>query len=323
MNSNSTMRSLTLCFVSGLMFAAGNVGCKKIKEQLEQPKLPPPQTGMAEQVTSSLDIQLDAGLSDKERSLFREDIKFLQSITFKSKPESYFYKAFAPNGTIDLLKFVDDRVGFIIGMNTTIDSRFSYTAETAANSGKAVTIATNIGTAVWLETIAQKRPIEFFINNTSIPVTDPRIGIVRLAEGYTNYDGEGRPMNPVARTAVLIHEARHSDCTGGLSERDVLNLSAGQLPENRSCGHLHTICQGGDYDGLPACDGREWGSYAMGWLYANEFKENCTNCNEAMQQTAKIVAIDALLRVGEGRAAAMIQKTLPPPDLSSSPARPK
>ncbi|NBW83606.1 hypothetical protein EBR21_17810, partial [bacterium] len=62
---------------------------------------------------------------------------------------------------------------------------------------------------------------------------------------------------------------------------------------------------------------------AMGWLYANEFKENCTNCNEAMQQTAKIVAIDALLRVGEGRAAAMIQKTLPPPDLSSSPARPK
>ncbi|MFZ9521320.1 MAG: hypothetical protein ACO3A4_12665 [Silvanigrellaceae bacterium] len=323
MNNKSLYSSFALVAATVVMVSVANIGCKKLKEQLEQPKLPPPQTGMAEQVAPTLDINLDAGLTEKERTLFREDIKFLQSISFKSTADSYFFKAFAPNGTIDLLKFVDDRIGYIIGMNTTIDSRFSYTAETGNNSGKAVTIATNIGTAVWLETVAQKRPIEFFINNTSIPVNDPRIGIVRLAEGYTNYDGEGRPMNPVARTAVLIHEARHSDCTGGLSDRDVLNLSAGQLPENRSCGHLHTICQGGDYDGLPACDGREWGSYAMGWLYANEFKDNCTNCSEAMRQTAKIVAIDALLRVGEGRAAAMIQKTLPPPDLSSTPRKPQ
>lgn len=322
MFSKKKSSSYIALFVFAVGAIGGSQGCKRIKEQLEQPKLPPPQTGSAEQINPSLNISLDAALTEKERTLFKEDVRFLQTISFKPEAESYFYKTFNNNGNIDILKFVDDRIGYIIGMNTSVESRFSYTNETGNGSGKAVTIATNIGTAVWLETVAQKRNIDFFINNTAISVNDPRVGIVRLAEGYTNYDGEGRPMNPVARTTVLIHEARHSDCTGGLSERDALNLAAGQLPENRSCGHLHTICESGDYEGLPACDGREWGSYAIGWLYANEFKNNCSNCNEAMRQTAKIVAIDALLRVGEGRAAAMTNKTLPAPDLSSNPKRP-
>lgn len=323
------MRSLkissrNLClFVALLAPLVTGTSCKRLKEQLEQPKLPPPQTGMAEQVEPSLGISVDAAVSEKERTLFKEDIRFLQNINFKPEPEGYFFKTFSNNGKIDVLKFIDDRIGYIIGANTSIDSRFSYTSQTGNNSGKAVTIATNIGTAVWLETIAQRRAIEFFINNSAVPVTDPRVGIIRLAEGYTNYDGEGRPMNPVARTTVLIHEARHSDCTGGLTDRDVLNLTVGQLPENRSCGHLHTICESGDYEGLAACDGREWGSYAIGWLYANEFRDNCANCTEAMKQTARVVAIDALLRVGEGRAAAMVARTLPAPDLSSTPTKPK
>ncbi len=322
MKKRSTSVVRTLSLLSTCAAVAFLPACKKIKDQLQQPKLPPPQTGMAEQIAPELKISLDAALTEKERTLFKEDVRFLQNINFKPDVDGYFFKAFSNNGALNILNFVDERIGYIIGMDTSIDSRFSYTANTGNGSGKAVTIATNIGTAVWLETIAQKRPIEFFINNTSIPVNDPRVGIIRLAEGYSNYDGEGRPMNTVARTTVLIHEARHSDCTGGLNERDALNLAAGQLPENRSCGHLHTICESGDYEGLPACDGREWGSYALGWLYANEFRNNCTNCTEAMRQTAKVVAIDSLLRVGEGRAAAMVAKTLPPPDLSSTPTRP-
>ncbi|NBX16469.1 MAG: hypothetical protein EBR09_03785 [Proteobacteria bacterium] len=319
MKSNFKTSFLRTLLMTTVFVLPAATGCKKIKDQLEQPKLPPPQTGSAEQVAPALGISLDAAVSEKERTLFKEDIRFLQNINFKPEPEGYFFKAFSFNGALNILKFIDDRVGFIIGRDTSVDSRFSYTSNTGNHSGKAVTIATNIGMAVWLETIAQKRPIQFFVNNTSVPVNDPRVGIIRLAEGYTNYDGEGRPMNTVARTTVLIHEARHSDCTGGLSERDAINLAAGQLPENRSCGHLHTICESGDYEGLAACDGREWGSYAMGWLYANEFKNNCESCNEAMRQTARVVAIDSLLRVGEGRAASMLSKSLPPPDLSSTP----
>jgi hypothetical protein len=311
---------ITRLALMSLMFsAAGTTGCKIFKDPFAQPKLPPPQTGSAEQVAPTLDIALDAALSEKERTLFKEDIRFLQTVSFKPDPEGYFFKTFSSNGALNIMKFIDDRIGYIIGVDTSIDSRFSYTSDTGNGGGKAVTIATNIGMAVWLDTIAQKRPIQFFINNTSVPVNDPRVGIIRLGEGYTNYDGEGTPMNTVARSTVLIHEARHSDCTGGLSQKDVQNLVLDKLPENRSCGHLHTICESGDYEGLAACDGREWGSYAIGWLYANEFKSNCDNCNEAMRQTARVVAIDSLLRVGEGRAAAMLAKTLPPPDLSSTP----
>ncbi|MEY3902115.1 MAG: hypothetical protein RL189_1421 [Pseudomonadota bacterium] len=317
---NKSRLFLSLAVTTAALTTAA--GCKRLTQQLEQPKLPPPITGVSESVEPALGISLDAAVSETERTLIKEDVRFLKSLTFNPDPNGYFAQTFSNNGVIDPLKFVDDRIGYIIGMGTSVESRFSYTSASGGN-GKSVTIATNIGMAVWLETVAQKRSIDFFINNTSIPVNDPRIGIVRLAEGYTNYDGNGRPMNPVARTTVLIHEARHSDCTGGLSERDALNLSAGQLPENRSCGHLHTICESGDYEGLPACDGREWGSYAIGWLYSNEMEKNCTNCTEAMRQTAKVVAIDSLLRVGTVRAAAMVSKTLPPPDLSSTATKPQ
>jgi hypothetical protein len=99
----------------------------------------------------------------------------------------------------------------------------------------------------------------------------------------------------------------------------MVSLTAGQLPENRSCGHLHTICASGDYEGLPACDGKPWGAYAMGWLFANEIVEKCETCSESMRQMAMAVAIDSLTRLPPEMAKAMRNKTFPPPDMSSTP----
>lgn len=299
-------------FVLGIFLCSSAIACKK-----EVPKLSPPQTGSAEQVSTNLSIRLDHGLSEKERKLFLEDISFLENITLKAEADSYFYKTFYDGEKINILKFVDERVGYIIGSNASTEERFGFSSAQGTQGGRAVTIATNIGTAIWLDNLTQKRAVDFFVNDGAIPVTDPRIGIIRLAEGYTNFDGNGNPMNTVARTSVLLHEARHSDCTGGLSKKDVLNLSVGEPPENKSCGHLHVICADGDYKGLPACDSQDWGAYSIGYLYASGLYDYCDNCNEAMRQTAKAVAIDSILRVGKPRALAIIDKKLPPPDLSS------
>ncbi len=297
----------------------GSIGCKRLVEQVTPPKLPPPQTGAAEQLNPQLNISLDASLSEKEREFLKEDFRYAQSLKFKTEETGYFAKAFKSGSGNGLLQYLDDRIGHIIGPDATVDSRFSYTGNTGSDNNKAVTIATNIGTAVWLETIAQRRSISFFTNNSSLVVNDPRIGIIKLGKAYTVFDeASGRPLNTVARTSILVHEARHSDCTGGLADRDFLNLASGQLPENRSCGHLHTICATGDYEGLPACDGKLWGAYALGWLFANELVENCENCTEAMRQTAMAVAMDSLARIPPELAKAMRSGTLPPPDMSST-----
>lgn len=294
-------------------------GCKKIADNLKQPQLPPPETGAAEQADPQLAISFDASLTQKERDYLKEDLKFAQSLQFKPNVSKYADVAFGSGAGNGILAYLDERIGHIIGPDTSIDSRFSYTAATSSENAKAVTIATNIGMAVWLETIAQRRNISFFTNNSSLAVNDPRIGIIKLGKAYSVFDDvTGRPLNTVARTSVLIHEARHSDCTGGLSNQDVLNLSLGELPENRSCGHLHTVCASGDYKGLAACDGREWGAYALGWLFAQQIADNCDNCNEAMRQTALAVAIDSLSRVPANLAREMRGGTLGVPDLSST-----
>ncbi|MBM3383431.1 MAG: hypothetical protein FJY29_13495 [Betaproteobacteria bacterium] len=313
------VRSLpvSLALISSLVFAGG---CKRLVDKAVPPQLPPPQTGMAEQINPQLEISLDASLNDKEREYLKEDFRFAQSLKFKPETSPYFVTAFNSRAGEGILRFLDERIGHIIGPDTTVESRFSYTANTGNASNKAVTIATNIGTAVWLETIAQRRSINFFTNNTSLPVNDPRIGIIKLGRAYSVFDeNNGRPLNTVARTSILVHEARHSDCTGGLADRDFLNLASGQLPENRSCGHLHTICTSGDYEGLPACDGKQWGAYALGWLFANEIVKNCENCTAAMRATAEAVALDSLARIPQELAREMRSGSLNQPDMSSTP----
>lgn len=312
---NPIVKTSVLIFASVWM----TIGCKKISENFKQPQLPTPNTGSAEQVDPQLQISLDASLTQKERDFLKEDLSFIQSLKLKAGSSRYAEVAFGQNSGGGILAYLDERIGHIIGPDTSIDSRFSYTANTASDESKAVTIATNIGMAVWLETIAQRRSISFFTNNSSIAVNDPRIGIIKLGRAYSVFDeASGRPLNTVARTSVLVHEARHSDCTGGLSNADALNLAAGELPENRSCGHLHTICTSGDYKGLAACDGREWGAYALGWLFAQQVSQNCESCNEAMRQTAMAVAIDSLSRIPTELARDMRNGTLPPPDMSST-----
>lgn len=317
----NTLKFALLPVATMLLSVTLTGACKRLVDKVANPEFPPPQTGVGEQLNPQLNISLDASLSEKERDFLREDFRFAQSLKFKAGDNNYFSTAFSTLDGNGILKYLDERIGYIIGPEANVDSRFSYTRNTApSDENKAVTIATNIGTAVWLETIAQRRGISFFANNTALAVDDPRIGIIKLGKAYTVFDEKtGRPLNTVARTSILVHEARHSDCTGGLSDRDFVNLASGQLPENRSCGHLHTICATGDYEGLPACDGKPWGAYALGWLFANELAKNCDGCSEAMRQTAMIVAMDSISRIPVELAKSMRSGTLTAPDMSSTP----
>lgn len=151
---------------------------------------------------------------------------------------------------------------------------------------KVVRGAANIGTQLWLASLVAGTNVEFTFHGTNIPVSSSRAGIMLIGEGYTKempgFDGSS-VMLPVAyRHAMLFHEARHSDCTGGITPDDISVIRSSRTVQEfasrntaKQCGHLHIYCpRGHQFEGYAACDGTAWGSYAVGALYAKAMASN-------------------------------------------------
>jgi hypothetical protein len=146
-----------------------------------------------------------------------------------------------------------------------------------ADDDGVIEVAANVGTLLWYLGLTNSTSVTATIANKVIPVTSSRVGIMHLGDGYVKAlqlsDGTIMKIPLAYRQATLVHEARHSDCTGGLTQADVTALtgytSYTQTAQNfkLECGHLHSICVGGDYDGVSACDDRDWGAYAVGTVF--------------------------------------------------------
>lgn len=143
---------------------------------------------------------------------------------------------------------------------------------------KFIVQASNIGTSFWIIGLLDNTFYTLTLPGGQKVVADhSRVGLVLLGEGY----GEDKIQE--IRQATLIHEARHSDCTGGVTQTQVSDLAFQiQLNESeglskalesklfpRACGHLHKICQRGDYRGFPACDSESWGAYGIELVFVN------------------------------------------------------
>jgi hypothetical protein len=118
--------------------------------------------------------------------------------------------------------------------------------------------AMNIGAVLWLESEVNRRPYTLEVHGNASTMTDSRNGLVVLGPGY-------RRDYPVAvRQSILIHEARHSDCTGGISRAQLGAIAADQSKiMGMSCLHTHIKCESGDYKGELACDNEGWGAYGI------------------------------------------------------------
>jgi hypothetical protein len=138
--------------------------------------------------------------------------------------------------------------------------------------------ALNISTLFWLEAAVANTQVKLTVNDQVIPITSTRTGVMVLGEGYkaTTSDTQGNsyPLPPEYRQAILVHEGRHSDCTGGLPQRELEIMRAAtsatdfhqQIPLPH-CGHTHVICPSGTYKGIPACDVERFGAYTVGAVY--------------------------------------------------------
>ena len=143
-----------------------------------------------------------------------------------------------------------------------------------------VTVAYNLGSALWFSGLVEEKTHSVKISGGSapVPVTSSRVGIMVLGPGYSDqvaYQGQIYPISASSRHASLLHEARHSDCTGGMREADLKAARKArvveerhELLENKSCMHFHSKCPvGHPFQGLMACDIHPWGAYSVSAIY--------------------------------------------------------
>jgi hypothetical protein len=136
------------------------------------------------------------------------------------------------------------------------------------------TLAINIGTGYWYAGLMAGVTLTMNIGGDSLVLDSPRVGIMQINPGYMMSldDGMGgkTPIPQLSRQATIVHEARHSDCARAPSDEELEIIQspwAMEKYDNFSCGFLHVICSGGDYDGAAACDRDPWGAYAVGIIF--------------------------------------------------------
>ncbi len=137
----------------------------------------------------------------------------------------------------------------------------------------------NIGTTLWFTSLINRVSFNIIYFEQILPVNSSRVGIMELGPAYEakaepEFGGDAVPVG--VRQGILIHEARHSDCTGGITEADLDVARSAQNDRDffqrfpkPECGHFHSICPASmpGVGGLAACDDRPWGAYMVGYLY--------------------------------------------------------
>lgn len=288
-------------------------------------------------LNSPISIKLDSTFSAANRAKIAADFTGLDRMRISSLSGSAFRLAFG-EGSAGVLKYLDERVSVFLPSSANLKQRLIGVAQTrrrnvgsgamdlgdSGDDGLEV-VADNFGALAWILQTASDRKAAFAIDSAPIPINSTRVGLIRLGEAYLN-DAYDIDYPLVSRLMVLVHEARHSDCTRGLDLADKERAKAylvevetnpkSQLKLKGTCGHPHSICEKGDYKNLLACDSNPWGAYAIGAEFGGQLASSCTSCSTGEKETARIEAADHKLRLNDSAKAAMAAN--PAPDMSTT-----
>ncbi|HEX4923434.1 MAG TPA: hypothetical protein VFV50_05090 [Bdellovibrionales bacterium] len=234
-----------------------------------------------------------------KRQLEADDLQVLNATdtyelrSYDQRNNGIITKVFGGTTGADLVRFYRERITYAVtedelNRSDLRMSRFTYTnwakdgnSSSAFFAPAALTVgAANIGTMVWYLSLLEREPVTVRVANYTVNVTSSRVGLMMFGEGYRKYvegaDEPGLEYPAELRNMILIHEARHSDCTGGVRQSDleVMRRAKNSKDFEKSytrwtCGHLHRTCpEYHEYEGKRVCDRGEWGAYAIGAIYA-------------------------------------------------------
>lgn len=248
--------------------------------------------------------------------LMREDAAQLATTepqgakSFDGLRDGAFTKVFGGTSGAHVKAFFDERVHYFTDP-ATLDEQLDghsfpfqgwmkeVSQEKAKREGETKVGATNYGTLLWLLGVINDVPLRVTIDEQDIAIDSSRAGIIVGGEGYetTGKTREGRsyPIPVTYRQSILLHEARHSDCSGGLTRADLAQARSAKTSEdypNRACGHLHVTCPStSDYAGIAACDKEPWGAYTVGAIFAEATTANYAD-GSIPWQVMRLWAID-------------------------------
>ncbi len=233
-----------------------------------------------------------------------------------------FAQLFGGTSGSDVQRFFSKRLKYIVTENDEVrisPSRFRYDAwlsnfierhdSLVADSDREVVVgAANIGTLFWLLGVVNDTPVTLVIRGEEVLLDSSREGVMLLGPGYRESETlENRreiKLPPAFRQQILVHEARHSDCTAELTEDDLEIIRRARNTREfdrtftkRQCGHLHVTCPGWhDLAGEAACDSEPWGAYTVGAVFGDAIRHS-PGLSRLDQEILRIVTLDSKSRV--------------------------
>ncbi|MEN9722764.1 MAG: hypothetical protein RJB38_750 [Pseudomonadota bacterium] len=259
-------------------------------------------------------LEYDSEVSSDERQMVDLAVAYLAERALEGGRVPWFKDLFGGGDSSALLRFLAERVRMVLSEKTEVDSRIRVTggwqSRAEEQSGRG---ATNLASLWFLNEALAPGVLRFEINRRWVAFDSTRVGLVQLGPAL-------KRVPRLVQAGVLLHEARHSDCTGGVWRSDIERVKRGEDPEGVACGHLHILCPAGhDYEGLYACDQEAWGAYAVNWIYFLALKRACRDCTFEERSVAELAALDAASRLLLG-AQAMLGGSHGVPDMTSSTA---
>jgi len=254
-------------------------------------------------------LTYDQEVSSGKRLQFNQDIETQKSLQIDGSKIRRFNDIFGGPKSSDVISFMDTRINYVIDSETDINNRILVRE---LNAVQPETVATNIGMGLWQLSLAlESQKIDFEINDSPVPINSGRTGIIQLGSIFDR-------LSTSERFGTLVHEARHSDCTGGMLQSDIERIRNNQQPLNYKCGHRHEICPGGHpYEGSFACDAHPWGAYVVQSIFAASIALTCANCSESQKTVAEAISIDSASRLLYDLNE-LLEGRLGPPDMSDS-----
>jgi len=265
--------------------------------------------------------KLDPQLTPSEKEALKMDIGRFLEVDVAMPAHSLSGMTFQGESLDAVISFIDERVHYVLSSTSKVEDRL-YKASLKSSSATAITGAMNVGTAYFFESLGLLQSKGYFavfraFDGTMVPVLSSRVGIVQLGDLYRSEAFLASKELSLMRMSILVHEARHSDCTGGLTQSDLSQLAAGARPESKSCGHSHVVCPAGHkLQGLYGCEIQPWGAYFTGAAFSGALAETCEGCTESEKQIALIDHYESLSRIRPSTLKAMTDGSLGVPDMS-------
>jgi len=255
----------------------------------------------------------------EDKALVISDYESLGKLPIDGGGVRYFDQVFSGKDSQAVFSYVMERVRYVLPRFTDVIGRIRLDGQPVDAGTTEIEDdprlgASNDGVWLWFVNVAEPGNLQLVFGDRLLDIESTRVGIITLGPGYT------KSLPQLARVSVQVHEARHSDCTGGLPPSDVELLQAGEAPLTTSCGHSHVECPPGhEFAGLPACDDHAWGAYAVEMLFAEAVGSHCPKCTEEDRQIGMIIALDSSTRILVLKD--MLEGRLGQPDMSSAGVR--